>query len=245
MKGAAEINSNPAARQKAAAILAREFTERGTALTDAEADEMIGNVRLTTHGDNLNFFGLSSGYKGVTGNELYSEMSIKYTDLGYIDSRVPNWRQISYPRFVTGASLSGVSHNAEGAKAFTQATESDKTKEAIATKRVSINFRTAEYQLDENAKYIIDKEFVGIAKAFGNARIRVEGNTDSTGNYQGNVALSQRRAQSVVDYLIREYDMPRNRFIVVGNGPNNPVADNGTDRGRAQNRRTDFELIGD
>lgn len=245
MKGAAEINSNEAARQKAAAILAREFTERGTALTNEEAAEMIGNVRLTTHGDNINFFGLNPDYKGVTGNDLYSEMTIKYTDLGYIDQRVPNWRMIAFPKLVTTTNLSGPAHDAEGAKAFTQATADDASKDAIATKRVSINFRTGEFQLDENAKYIIDREFVGIAKAFGNARIRVEGNTDSTGNYNANVALSQRRAQSVVDYLVSEYNMPRNRFIVVGNGPDNPVASNDTERGRAQNRRTDFELIGD
>ncbi len=245
MKGAAEINSNAASRKKAASILAREFTERGTALTDAEAGEMIGNVRLTTHGDNLNFFGLANGYKGVTGNDLYSEMSLKYTDLGYIEGRVPNWRQISYPTFVNGSSLTGAMHVGEGAKEFTRATKGDETKEAIATKAVSISFRTAEYQLDENSKYIIDKEFVGIAKAFGNARIRVEGNTDNTGSYAGNVALSKRRAQSVVEYLISEYNMPRNRFIVVGNGPDKPVASNDTERGRGQNRRTDFELIGD
>lgn len=245
MKGAAEINSDPQARRKAAAILAREFTERGTALTDEEAAEMIGNVRLTTHGDNLNFFGLNPDYKGVTGNDLYSEMTIKYTDLGYIEYRVPNWRNIAFPKLVTSTNLTGASHAAEGSKAFTQASEVDKTKEAIATKRVSINFRTAEYQLDENAKYIIDKEFVSIAKAFGNARIRVEGNTDNTGNYDSNIALSQRRAQSVVDYLIREYQMPINRFIVKGNGPNNPIADNNTEAGRAQNRRTDFELVAD
>lgn len=245
MKGAAEINSSASSRSKAASILAREFTERGTALTDAEAAEMIGNVRLTTHGDNLNFFGLNADYRGVTGNELYTEMSNRYTDLGFIEGRVPNWRQIAYPRFVTGATLSGAAHNAEGAKEFTKATAAESTKEAIATKRISINFRTAEYQLDENAKYIIDKEFAGIAKAFGNARIRVEGNTDSTGNYDSNVRLSQRRAQSVANYLISEYNMPRNRFIVVGNGPDNPVANNSTETGRAQNRRTDFELIGE
>ena len=245
MKGASEINSDEAARQKAASILAREFTERGTALTDEEAAEMIGNVRLTTHGDNLNFFGLNPDYKGVTGNELYSEMSIKYTDLGFIEDRVPNWRMISYPRLVTSTNLTGQSHEAEGAKSFTQVSESDISKDAIATKRVSINFRTGEFLLDENAKYIIDIEFVSIAKAFGNARIRVEGNTDSTGNHDSNVSLSQKRAQSVVDYLVSEYNMPRNRFIVVGNGPDKPVASNDTERGRAQNRRTDFELIGD
>jgi NitT/TauT family transport system substrate-binding protein len=170
-------------------------------------------------------------------------MAIKYTELGFIDGTVPNWRLISYPALVNATSLTSEMHFAEASKTFTEATESDKTKAAIATKRVSIRFRTGEFQLDENAKYIIDKEFVDIARAFGNARIRIEGNTDDTGNYSSNVALSQRRAQSVADYLISVYNMPRNRFVIVGNGPNKPVASNGTEDGRAQNRRTDFELI--
>ncbi len=243
MKGAAEINSNERSRRKAAEILAREFTERGTALTPDEADEMIGNVRLTTHGDNKNFFGLNANYKGVSGNNLYSNMAIKYQDLGFIDGNVPNWRLIAFPQFVNSTSLTSEAHFAEAAKTFSEVTEGDKTAAAIATKRVSIRFRTGEFHLDENAKYIIDKEFVDIAKAFGNARIRIEGNTDNTGNYASNVTLSQKRAQSVANYLISEYSMPRNRFVIVGNGPDKPVASNNNELGRAQNRRTDFELI--
>ena len=57
------------------------------------------------------------------------------------------------------------------------------------------------------------------------------------------MTLSKKRAQSVVDYLIGTYQMPRNRFIVVGNGPDKPIASNNSDAGRAQNRRTDFELV--
>lgn len=34
-----------------------------------------------------------------------------------------------------------------------------------------------------------------------------------------------------------------NHFIILGNGPDSPVADNGTEEGRSQNRRTDFELL--
>lgn len=245
MRGAAEINSNPAARRKAAEILGREFTERGTALTTDEAAEMIGNVRLTTHGDNKNFFGLNPNYTGVTGNSLYSTMALKYQDLGFIEGNVPNWRLISYPNLVLSSSLTGAEHDSEMAKSFTKATTADESKEAIASKKVSITFRTGEFRLDENAKYIIDKEFVDIAKAFANNRIRIEGNTDNTGDYSMNVALSKRRAQSVVDYLVSQYQMPRNRFIVVGNGPDKPVANNNTDSGRSQNRRTDFELVSD
>jgi len=39
--------------------------------------------------------------------------------------------------------------------------------------------------------------------------------------------------------------MPQNRFIIVGNGPDKPVASNSDEKGRAQNRRTDFELVAD
>ena len=243
MTGAAEINSSSRSRRKAAQILAREFTERGTALTSDEADEMIGNVRLTTHGDNKNFFGLNSNYKGVSGNNLYSSMAERYRDLGFIEGRVPAWRQINYPQLVNSTSLTQEMHFAEASKSFEAVTEADETKAAIATKQVSIRFRTGEFHLDENAKYIIDKEFVDIARAFGNSRIQIEGNTDSTGDYTRNVQLSRQRAQSVADYFVNEYGMPRNRFVIVGNGPDKPVASNNTDAGRAQNRRTDFELI--
>ncbi|MEE9373180.1 MAG: phosphate ABC transporter substrate-binding/OmpA family protein [Saprospiraceae bacterium] len=243
MTGAAEINSSSRAKGKAAAILAREFTERGVAMSEEDATQMIDNVRLTTHGDNKNFFGLNQNYKGVTGNNLYSNMGIKYTDLGFIEDKIPNWRLVSYPQLVNSTTLTSEMHFAELGKTFEKVTESDKKTAAIATKQVSIRFRTGEFKLDENSKYIIDREFVDIARAFGNSRIRIEGNTDSTGDYSLNVSLSKQRAKAVADYLVSEYGMPINRFVIVGNGPDQPVASNNTERGRSQNRRTDFELI--
>jgi len=240
MKGAAEINLNDNNKRKAAKILSENFP----GFSEADTYDAINNVRLTTHGDNLNFFGLNRDYKGVTGSSLYTRMTEVYSGLGFIEGRAPGWRIISYPQIAESANLQGVSHAAEDAPKFKKATAADATKEAIASKAVSINFRTGEFQLDENSKYIIDKEFVGIAQAFGNSRIRIEGNTDNTGSRQLNVDLSKKRAQAVADYLISEHKMPRNRLIVVGNGPDQPLASNDTDRGRAQNRRTDFELVG-
>jgi NitT/TauT family transport system substrate-binding protein len=140
--------------------------------------------------------------------------------------------------------LSTPEHLAEGQKTFAKVSEEEgRSKEAIATKRVSISFASGVASLDENAKYIIDKEMVEIAKAFSNSRIRVEGNTDNVGAEATNLILSRRRAQSVVDYLVSAHGMNRNRFTVIGNGSNKPVSDNTTDAGKAKNRRTDFELI--
>lgn len=240
MRGAAEINASDANKEKAIGILAR-----GLGIPEEDARIAINNVRLTTHGDNLNFFGLNPAFKGITGETLFLRMSNEYQALGFANN-TPNWRRVAYPQIIQSTNLSGAENDAEQQKLFTKVTEEEgQEKEAIATKQVSISFRTGESQLDENAKYIIDREFVEIAKAFGNARIRIEGNTDNVGSKSSNVRLSKLRAQSVADYLVKEHGMSPNRFIVVGNGPDKPVASNDTEDGRARNRRTDFELVRD
>ncbi len=237
MRGAAEINAEETNKEKASKILSE-----GLGIPKADAMAAINNVRLVTHGDNQNFFGLNTTYKGVTGESLYRKMTGDYKALGYAEG-APGWRRIAMPAFVQKTNLSGKEHNAEGQASFDEVTKADENKKAIASKKVSINFRSGEFKLDENAKYIIDREFVDIAKAFGNIRIRIEGNTDNTGGRAGNISLSKKRAQSVADYLISAHDMPRNRFIIKGNGPDKPVASNNSDDGRAKNRRTDFELV--
>jgi NitT/TauT family transport system substrate-binding protein len=241
MIGAAEINASQSAKNKAADILAE-----GLGLPVEDAMGALDNVRLATFGDNRNFFGLNTQYTGVNGNNLYLQMANKYKALGFTGNKVPTWRQVAFPGFVQNSNLSGAMHDAEQTKGFTKLADNEaKEKEAIATKQVSISFRTGEYQVDENAKYIIDREFIDIAKAFGNARIRIEGNTDNVGSAASNKALSKRRAQSVANYLINEHGMAANRIIVIGNGPDNPVASNSTADGRSKNRRTDFELVKD
>lgn len=240
MKGAAEINSKPDAKSKAVDILAKGLGQPREFFESA-----INNVRLVTHGDNLNFYGLNADYKGVKGEDLYNKMKVTYNQLGFAPAQVKSWGIVAEKSLVQSANLSGAEHAAEGEKTFTAVKEEDKTKEAISTKRVTISFPSGSSTLDENAKYIIDMEFTPIAKAFSNARIRIEGNTDSKGARDTNVKLSMQRAQAVADYLIKTYQMPAERFIVVGNGPDNPVADNSSEDGRSKNRRTDFELVAD
>lgn len=67
---------------------------------------------------------------------------------------------------------------------------------------MTINFPVNGNTLDNDARALIDREFVPIAKQFNNAR---EGNTDNTGNRAYNEALSSRRAQAVANYLINYY----------------------------------------
>lgn len=242
MKGAAEINSSSANRTKAAKILAEGLNQPEDFCLLA-----INNVRLATHGDNQDFFAINRAYTGVTGEQLYNKMRTKYQEVGYNTANARSWRLLASD-VVNGVSLSGAEHASETGKVFEDNVASDTRVEAISTKKVSISFRTAEYQLDDNAKQIIDLQFTDIAKAFSNAKIRIEGNTDNVGSRESNIALSKRRAQSVVDYLVSEHKMPKERFVVVGNGPDKPVpgCENRNDPScNAKNRRTDFELIPD
>ncbi len=69
------------------------------------------------------------------------------------------------------------------------------------------------------------------------------GHTDSIGTEAYNMGLSQRRANSVKDYLIGK-GIPADRIYVEGKGETQPVATNKTREGRAQNRRVEIEIVG-
>lgn len=112
----------------------------------------------------------------------------------------------------------------------------------MSNKKLTIEYPVNGDLLDNNAKALIDREFVSIAKQFSGARVRIEGNTDNTGNAAYNVELSKRRAQSVANYLIKEYGFDTNRFIIVGNGPKKAVED-GVSGSNQSYRITDFQLV--
>ena len=241
MKAVSEINGNAGNKQKAAKILAEV-----TSLPLGDAMGMINNVRLTNHGDNVNFFGQNTAFKGMTGEKLYTKMGETFEALKQAPAKRPSWRTLSYPTAATATSLSGAAHVAEGAPKFKPATAQDKVKPALSAKPISISFPTGQFQLGENAKTIIDLQFAEIAKVYANTRIRVEGNTDNVGNKASNQTLSEKRAKSVAQYLQSEYGMPPNRFIIVGNGPDKPVKgceQNQNDACKSKNRRTEFQLV--
>jgi OOP family OmpA-OmpF porin len=70
-------------------------------------------------------------------------------------------------------------------------------------------------------------------------KVEIQGYTDSTGAAAWNATLSQRRAESVMKYLVSK-GVPAGQLMAKGFGPANPVAPNDTKEGRAKNRRVDF-----
>ena len=87
-------------------------------------------------------------------------------------------------------------------------------------------------------KYFSDLgELADFLKRFEDVYVDIEGHTDSTGPEDYNQSLSQRRAQAVVDYLVNEHGIAPQRLEAKGFGESQPVADNSTREGRAENRR--------
>jgi outer membrane protein OmpA-like peptidoglycan-associated protein len=73
-------------------------------------------------------------------------------------------------------------------------------------------------------------------------KVRVEGHTDNRGKAGYNRALSLRRAQSVVQFLVKG-GVDAARLEAAGVGPDRPVADNDSRAGRAKNRRVEFIIV--
>jgi OOP family OmpA-OmpF porin len=72
-------------------------------------------------------------------------------------------------------------------------------------------------------------------------KVEVQGHTDSVGNDRFNLKLSQKRAESVKAYLVKQ-GVSADRMVPKGYGENVPIADNRTKDGRAQNRRVEFVI---
>ncbi len=104
-----------------------------------------------------------------------------------------------------------------------------------------VNFETNSSRLTESAKRILD-EVAEELKHYPTVRIEVQAHTDSDGSAQYNQWLSERRAQSVIDYLVQKGISAR-RLIPMGYGETKPIADNSTEEGKARNRRVEFVVL--
>jgi outer membrane protein OmpA-like peptidoglycan-associated protein len=117
-----------------------------------------------------------------------------------------------------------------------------RTGAAVFTKPVSITFASGSSELSAEAISLINQQVLPQLQIAGGMYARVEGNTDSIGEFAANQALSEQRAAAIVSYLVSR-GIPAERLVARGNGPAAPVASNKTPEGRAQNRRTDVLFI--
>jgi OOP family OmpA-OmpF porin len=75
-------------------------------------------------------------------------------------------------------------------------------------------------------------------------RVQIEGHTDNRGSVAYNQKLSEKRAQSVQQYLVKNFAVDPQRLLIKGYGPRMPIASNDTDKGRSENRRIEIANFG-
>lgn len=112
---------------------------------------------------------------------------------------------------------------------------------ATALNMQIINFDTASANIPDANKSILDQAAALIKRA-SQVHLTVKGHTDAVGDAAANKALSQKRAQAVVDYLVQQGVDPA-QLQAVGYGSEQPVADNATPEGQFKNRRIEFEVL--
>jgi len=107
----------------------------------------------------------------------------------------------------------------------------------------NVYFDTAKYNLSQQARYELCQA-AAQAKNTDNALLLVVGYTDSTGDYEYNQELSEKRASRVVNFLQQECDWAPYRMLTpTGMAEADPAADNTTEQGKAQNRRVAVNIL--
>jgi outer membrane protein OmpA-like peptidoglycan-associated protein len=114
------------------------------------------------------------------------------------------------------------------------------------TKLLSGKYSTNGILFDTNSDRIrpestgLIREIASALKENGSIKFTIIGHTDNKGNSADNLALSKRRAEAVKKTLVESYGIEGSLLQTDGKGAAQPVTDNGTITGRAQNRRVEF-----
>lgn len=107
----------------------------------------------------------------------------------------------------------------------------------------AVNFKSGSAMLSPDSKTKLDDIATKALNAKGYV-LEVSGFADTRGSIELNRALSQRRADAVIRYLVENHNIPLRRIVTpYGYGETNPIADNTTREGRAENRRVEIKLL--
>ena len=106
----------------------------------------------------------------------------------------------------------------------------------------NVFFDTDKFDLKDESKTEL-KKLIALLNEQKNLKIEIGGHTDNTGNKKANQILSQNRAKAVYQYLVNN-GIAAARLSYKGYGDTKPIADNKTEEGRSQNRRTEFTIVG-
>ncbi len=106
-----------------------------------------------------------------------------------------------------------------------------------------VRFPVNHFEISDEAKAIIDEAVTPLKTENRGVYFEIQGYTDSTGDEAFNNRLGEERAMAVRDYIAKTHGIALSRINVISYGESNPVADNKTKDGRAQNRRVVIRIL--
>ncbi len=212
-------------------------------LDDETVSGMLSGLKLTPFADNAQFFGLT-GHAHF--EALFNTAFVIWRKKGIV-TRAVDAKDYVDARFVAAQASFYADQKVLEPKIVAKPVRStDKSVEphqrAIINKQLSIHFTPGSDEIMAGSFFTLDSLGETMI-SFGNTILRIEGNTDSTGKAASNLKLSEKRALAVRDYLVKNFEIPSERFQAIGQGSTHPIADNATEGGRQANRRTDIRVL--
>jgi NitT/TauT family transport system substrate-binding protein len=215
-----------------------EVVARALKLDTETVSGMLSGLKLTPFADNAQFYGLTGSKAHY--ETLFDTAFVIWRKKGLV-TRSVDAKSWADTRFLQAVAANYPGQKVEEAPVIARA-PSDKDI-PILHQQIQIQFTPGSDEIMPGSYLLLDK-LGETMTSFGSTVLRVEGNTDSTGSSSGNLTLSERRAQSVKNYIVKNFpNIPPTRFQTIGRGSTNPVAENTSEAGRQQNRRTDIKVI--
>lgn len=134
--------------------------------------------------------------------------------------------ELSAQRTEFDSKLDEVKKAAEGKLIFEEVLKNDEAK-----------FKFDQWELSDEAKASLDDFVEMLIEQDKGVYLEIQGHTDNTGKEEWNLILGKRRAEAVMEYLHKNYNIPLHRMEIISYGSEAPIAENSTREGRAQNRR--------
>src|SRR5919106_1044545 len=215
-----------------------EVVGKALKLDNETVSGMLSGLKLTPYADNAQFYGLTGSKAHYT--TLFDTAFVIWRKKGLVTKTVDakDWVDA---RFLQAVASNYPGQKVEEAAVVARAPSSKDI--PILHQQIQIQFTPGSDEIMPGSYLLLDK-LGETMTSFGSTVLRIEGNTDSTGSAAGNLTLSERRALSVKNYIVKNFpNIPPTRFQTIGRGSSNPVAENTTEAGRQQNRRTDIKVI--
>ena len=206
----------------------------------------LGGSAVNNLDDNLILFGLKPGSNDNFRSTytVFANIDVQQYPTLFKETPIPDVKTIEDKSYITGAQAVLSGEGDTGSEAQTVDYSAESTGQTVSNRAYNIQFQTGSGALtpqgEETLKQL--KDGLAITGLF----IKVDGYTDNTGSDNINIPLSNSRAESVKNFLQRNYPgtFPNKRFHTAGHGSQNPLESNATPDGKAANRRVEITLVG-